>query len=606
MAETPADRKERRRFKIPRVRIPRLRTFSSFAFGYWRGASGTGAWLRTLSVIGLILCSLAVQIGINQWNAKFFNALQNKDGEALFHYALMFLGLLAAGVAVAVAMVVARIGLQIAWRRWLTSTLVSSWLKDRRFYQLNFFEGDHDCPEARIVDDAHLATEPVVDFGVGILNAVLVTGSFVLILWNVGGSYTLELNGSSFTIPGYLVVAVLIYSTLTSLATVLVGRPIVTSMQNKNQAEAKLRFELTRIRENAESIALIRGETKERQNIFQCIKEFSDRWRLVRNHQAMITIISNGNAIFAPVVPLLIGWPKYVSGDLTLGELMQAAAAFGQVQFALNWLVENFIRLAQWKASARRVENLMTAMSELSEVLRDEEGNLIVIEKSATEKDLALIELSVAQSSGVAIIDDAEITIQRGEKVLIEGESGTGKSTLIRAIAGLWPWGAGIIRIPADAKVMFCPQRPYIPLGTLRAAATYPDPPIMVDDEILRKALVRCGLKYLIPRLDDQDVSWDKTLSGGEQQRLAFVRMLVQKPDVLIMDESTSALDEASQESLMGLFKEDLADVTVITVGHRPSLAEYHQRRLILIKQKQKGARLHHAEAHASAQPAPA
>lgn len=575
----------------------RVKKFSSFAFGYWRGASATGAWARTASVIVLIFISLGVQIGINRWNAGFFNALQNKDGDSLLAHAGFFLILLAAGVAVAVAMVLARIGLQIAWRRWLTSNMVSAWLRDRRFYQLNFFEGDHDCPESRIVDDVNQATEPVVDFAVGLLNAVLVTGSFVIILWQVGGSYTLHFNDSSYLIPGYLVVAVIAYTSMTSVLTLLLGRPIVKAMRDKNEAEARLRFELTRIRENAESIALIGGESKEQQTIFRCIKDFSERWRRVRNYQALITIVSNGNAILAPVVPLLIGWPKYVSGDLTLGQLMQAAAAFGQVQVSLNWLVENFIRLAQWKASATRVENLMSAMKTLGEVLRDEEGNLIVIDKTG-QGGIDLINVSVAQSSGRAIIEDAAITIKHGQKVLIEGESGTGKSTLIRAIAGLWPWGTGTIRVPATDTIMFCPQRPYIPLGSLRAAATYPQPPATIDLEAVKRAFVRAGLKYLIPRLDDKDISWDKMLSGGEQQRLAFVRILLHKPDVLIMDESTSALDEASQESLMNLFKEELAHMTVITVGHRPSLADYHEKRLVLTKQDSKGARLqHHAQA---------
>ncbi|MBV9078650.1 MAG: ABC transporter ATP-binding protein/permease, partial [Methylobacteriaceae bacterium] len=405
------------------------------------------------------------------------------------------------------------------------------------------------------------------------------------VLWMVAGSIQL----GPVAVPGYMVFASLAYAALTSAGMVLVGRPLITRVERKNAAEAKFRYELTRVRESAENIALIGGDDDERARLGETFRDLRRRWLSVIAKQAHMTWISNGNSVLAPVVPLLLGAPKYLSGELSLGELMQVATAFTQVQIALNWLIDNAIRLAETLASAQRVVELTDALDGLDATIGTYGSASTIILGFSPDDAIHLEDLCVTQQNGSLMIDGASTVIRRGEKVLVKGESGTGKSTLIRAMAGLWPWGSGRILRPRRADVAFMPQRPYLPLGTLRHALIYPHPDDeRTTDERLVEALRRCGLSHLAPRLDDED-QWDSILSGGERQRLAFARLLVRPPDVIIMDEATSALDELSQARLMSLLREDLADATVLSVGHRPGLEEYHDREIHLVRDEGEG-----------------
>ncbi len=412
---------------------------------------------------------------------------------------------------------------------------------------------------------------------------MLTAGAFVGILWSVGGAITIPVGGG-ISIPGYMVIAAVIYSAIASIPTLIISRTLMHRVAEKNQREAELRYELTRVRESAETIALLAGDKDEEKRLGVTVDTLLDRWVQVATQQARLTWIINGNAAFAPIVPLLLGAPKFLANTLTLGELMQLASAFVQVQVALNWLVDNSIRLAEWNASARRVGALASVLKSFDERIVGERGTTIVLGESPDE-NLHIQNLSVAQTNGDLVIDDPDLVITQGEKVLIKGESGTGKSTLIRAMAGLWPWGAGSILRPANATIEFMPQQPYMPLGTLRRVLEYPKPDVPRSDDDIREALQKCGLEHLHARLDDED-QWQKILSGGEQQRVAFVRTLLKKPDIVIMDEATSALDQLSQARVMSFFEHELQEATLLSVAHRPELEAYHTREIQLTRRE--------------------
>jgi putative ATP-binding cassette transporter len=565
----------------PRRQTSMPRAFWAMASGFWKGRTAREAWLLTLAILALVAVTIGVQYGINRWNRTFFDALDAKDTARVSAEMLVFAGLAAAAVTAMVVQVFCRLTLQARWRRWLSASLAGQWLEERRFYQMNIAAPEIDGPEFRMTDDVRIATEPLVDFAIGLLNAILMAAVFVGVLWTAGGAIT----AFGYTIPGYFVFAAAGYALLTSGLMVVLGRPLIRYTGEKNAAEAQIRYELVRVRENAESIAMIGGEDDEERALGETLDEVLARWKKVVAQQAKMTFIIHGNSVLAPAVPLLLGAPKYLSGEMTLGQLMQLAAAFVQVQIAFNWLVENYIRFAEWEASAGRVVGLWSTFRELA---TGSQGDQRIAIGESCDAALRLKELSVSQHNGRVVINGAEAVFEPGEKILLRGESGSGKSTLIRAIAGLWPWGSGEVLVPKGAHVAFVPQRPYVPHGTLRAALLYPDGGEDVDDKTLQDALRRCGLRHLADRLDDEE-RWDKMLSGGEMQRLAFARLLVQKPEIVVMDEATSALDEASQDSMMSLFHHELAGAMLISVGHRPGLDEYHDRTIELTR-KPRGA----------------
>ncbi len=568
---------------LPRDTRPRTqgtaRVYWALAGGFWRGATARRAWTLTGVTLALVIFNIAVQYGVNKWNAYFFNALERKQSDIALTAIGLFAILAVANATLTVAQLISRMKLQVYWRQWLTERLAERWLADQRFYRLMIVAPDLDAPEFRIADDARIATEPVVDFGSGILNAVLTAVVFFGVLWTVGGTTTI----AGVEIPGFMVLCAVIYSGIMSGSMLLFGRPLIRRIEEKNAAEAQLRIELGRVRENAESIALIGGEADETRGLRTTLQHMVDAWISQIRQLARMSWLTGSNWIVAPVVPLLLEAPNYLAGNMTLGSLMQTAAAFVQVQVALNWLFDNYPRIAEWLASAGRVTGLWAAFGKLDASVGTDAGDRIMIVDSPDDS-LRIEGLSVAQYNGRVVIDEADTVVVPGDRVLLAGESGTGKSTLIRAIAGLWPWGSGRVLIPAGAHMAFLPQRTYIPLGTLRTVLQYPKVHAEVEDKVLADALERCGLHRLVPLLDEED-RWDKQLSGGEQQRVGFARLLVQRPDIVIMDEATAALDTHSQASMMELFQNELAGTTVISVGHRPELEAYHTRKLTLRRQ---------------------
>jgi putative ATP-binding cassette transporter len=562
----------------------RSQRFLRLALGFWSGKTRAHAWLLTSAILFFLFANLGAAIAVNRWNKFFFDALEQKDTETVF----LALGLVAAlailCAAFSVGLLRARMRLQVRWRQWLTRSLIGRWLADRHFYQLTIVQTEADNPEARIAEDTRLAIELLVDFSLGVLNALLAAISFIGILWVVGGSLTV----AGYSIPGYMVFACIVYSLITTVSMFLLGRPLVLRVEEKAAGEAQLRYELTRVKDNAENIALIGGDDDERDRLDVTFSDLVRRWLGVILWQGRMMWLNGANLVLAPVVPLLLGAPKYLSGAMTLGSLMQAAAAFVQVQVALNWLADNAPRLADWFASSHRVTQLSDAIDRLQASLGPiGQGETIKLGPSPDNR-VYLRQLNIALYDGKLMIDGAEAIIAPGEKVLVKGDSGTGKSTLIRAMAGLWPWGSGEILRPEGAYIAFMPQGQYFPLGTLRGALLYPYPEQDVPNEKIRDILMRCGLEHLIPCLDETG-QWSSLLSGGEQQRLAFARVLIHPPDILIMDEPTSSLDELSQFKMMEYMRDLLPDAMVIHAGHRPGLEAFHDREIHLVREKRGG-----------------
>src|ERR1044072_5036820 len=492
---------------------PLVRRFWMTARGFWSSKrSWKVAWLMTAVLIALVVGQLVFQYQLNVWNKAIFDALEKKDAETVLRQAMLFIPLCIGSIAVAVAVVYARMRMQRRWRAWLTEHTMTRWLAKGRYYQLNLIEGDHKNPEARIGDDIRIATEQPVDFAVGILSAVLTSATFMGVLWTVGGNLTIGVSGREFFIPGYLVIAVVLYCFIISGFMTLIARSFVPTAENKNQVEAEFRAALTRVREYGESIAILGGEKEERAGLDGLLAKVIVAWSRMAGQYMRTMFVSHGNFIIASVIPIILCAPKYLAGEMTLGTVMQAAAAFIQVQYAFNWIVDNYPRLAEWAASARRASNLLVALDGLKKIEDSQTGAI-----SRTEgKDAAirLKDVQVSLSDGTVVVDEADVTVNFGEKVLVAGESGTGKSTLVRAIAGLWPWGEGEILIQANAKVFLMPQKPYVPLGTLKRATTYPLSPDEVDDTVARKTLEDVGLGHFVERIDE-DKRWEGMLSGG-------------------------------------------------------------------------------------------
>src|SRR4030088_2163315 len=562
-----------------------LTRFWISARGYWGNNGGRLAWLFSIGLMILIIANVGFQYGINVWNRAIFDAIEKRDPATVFHLTAVFFPLAIGSVVLGVAQVFARMGIQRRWRAWLTHSVVSRWLTNGRYYQLNLVGGDHQNPEYRIAEDLRVATDSPVDFTAGVTSALLSATTFIAVLWTIGGALTVTVAGSTISIPGFLVIAAVLYAAIASGSIMAIGRGFVQVSEDKNQAEAEYRYTLTRVRENGESIALLGGEQEERDGVDKTFTKVLRQWARLAGQHMRTTLVSQGSSLIAPVVPLLLCAPKFLDGSMTLGQVMQAASAFTIVQTAFGWLVDNYPRLADWNACARRIASLMMSLDGLERAEKGDGIGRIKRGETAGDAILSLHDLSVTLDDGTAVVGEAEVVIEPGERLLVAGESGTGKSTLVRAIAGLWPWGGGRIIIKRDARLFLMPQKPYIPLGNLRRAATYPHPADDVEDKLLQDTMDLVGLGHLNDKIEEES-PWDQTLSGGEKQRLAVARLLLHKPDIIVLDEATSALDEKSQDKMMELMTKELPHATVVSVGHRAELEAFHSRKIVLERRK--------------------
>jgi putative ATP-binding cassette transporter len=574
-----------------------VREFMLLSAGFWRGPKASTAWLLSLASISFVLVALAFQIAITLWNRFFFNALESKDGAGVLLGLQLIIALTIAAVASGFTFNQINLRLRLRWREWLTLHLLSEWLVQRRFYQLSISSDAPSNPEYRIAEDLRIATETPADIVYGLSSSLLSGLTFIGVLWLVGGSIDVPLGGATLTIPAYMVIGVLAYSLLSTTIMAIVGRPLIARIETKNAAEAEFRYEVTRVRENSEDIALIGGDRAERRRLAGTFADLAERWIEMINRVSRMTGLTYGNATIAPVIPLLLASPKYLAGQLSLGEVMQLAAAFLIVHQALNWLADNSVRIAEWLASAERVVELAAALDKAREPDTAHTGGRIAFGSSGDDT-IRVVGLAIADPSGASLVEGPEITIRRGEHVLVQGASGSGKSTLVRTLAGLWPWGRGSILLPSGARVSFVLQRPYMPVGTLQEALGYPLGCAGITEETLVRALERCDLGHLARRLADTE-DWSKILSGGEQQRLAFARLLVHPPSIVVLDEATSALDDAAEARMMTIFHDELPAVTVIGVGRRPQHEQFYDRKISLLGVSGRPMRAEHGPAAA-------
>ncbi|MBC9883648.1 ABC transporter ATP-binding protein/permease [Bradyrhizobium sp. INPA01-394B] len=567
-----------------------LTRFWISARGFWSRKGDRLAWPLSIGLVVLIVLTVGFQYGINVWNRAIFDAIEKRDATTVFHLTAVFFPLAIGSIVLGVAQVFARMSIQRRWRAWLTNSVLTRWLTNGRYYQLNLVGGDHKNPEYRIAEDLRVATDSPVDFIAGVTSALLSAATFIVVLWTIGGALTITISGSTINIPGFLVIAAILYAAIASGSILVIGRQFVQVSEDKNQAEAEFRYMLTRVRENGESIALLGGEEEERGGIDRNFTNVLRQWARLAGQHMRTTLVSQGSSLVAPVVPLLLCAPKFLDGSMSLGQVMQAASAFTIVQSAFGWLVDNYPRLADWNACARRIASLMMSLDGLERAEQGDGIGRIKRGETSNETMLELHDLSVTLDDGTAVVGETEVAIEPGERLLVAGESGTGKSTLVRAIAGLWPWGGGSVNFHPDRRLFMLPQRPYVPSGSLRRAVAYPGAEDDWTVEQIGEALHKVGLDHLKEKIEEE-APWDQTLSGGEKQRLAFARLLLHNPDIVVLDEATSALDEKSQDKMMKMVTDELREATIVSVAHRVELEAFHSRKIVLERHKD-GAKL--------------
>lgn len=525
-------------------------------------------------VLAMTLGMVYLNVQFNEWYKLFYNALQARDAHAFWHQLGRFAILAAIFIVLAVYQVYLRQMLQIRWREWLTTRYLKDWLGNQTYYRMELLGGGTDNPDQRISRDLDQFVGQTLTLSIGLLNAVVTLASFVGILWTISGPLVVPVGGTTVTIAGYMVWAAVLYAIAGTWLTHRIGRPLIRLNYDQQRYEADFRFGLVRLRENTEGIALYKGEDGEREILGNSFQYVVKNWWGIMLRQKSLTWFTSFYGQLAVIFPFLVASPRYFAGTISLGVLVQISSAFGQVQGSLTWFVDAYTSLAEWKATVDRLTGFTATMEEHKAA-----GAQPVLTRESGAPDIAVEGLRLALPQGQTLLDSVDLRIEPAQSVLISGPSGTGKSTLFRALAGIWPYGEGTIRMPSDERVLFVPQKPYLPLGTLRTVVSYPQAP--PPDPEITAALESVGLRELCPRLDEEQ-NWALQLSPGEQQRLAAARALLAKPDWLFLDEATSAMDEPAEAKVYEVLRERLPDTALVSIGHRPSLKAFHERRLVL------------------------
>jgi putative ATP-binding cassette transporter len=554
-----------------------LATIWRLGIPYFRSEDSRPGRILLAAVIAIELAVVGVTVLINQWNARFYNALQDRAWDA-FVRELMIFCLLAAGyIVLRVYQLYLNQWLQIRWRRWMTAQYLEHWLAKHNHYRMQMLGDAADNPDQRIAEDIRQFIELGLFIGVGLLGAIVSLGSFVVILWGLSSAAPLTMFGDAWNIPGYLVWAALLYAAAGTLFTHVIGRPLIALNFNQQRYEADFRFNLVRVRENSEQIALLDGEPAERGRLMERFRAVVDNWLLIMQRQKKLTFLTASYNQASVVFPFIVVSPAYFAGHLQLGALTQTASAFNSVQTALSFFVDSYVRIAEWRAVIERLAGFETAIVN-SQTLAATAALTVAPGDAA---GLRLDDVALALPDGRQIVAADDVAIAPRDQVLVNGPSGSGKSTLFRAIAGIWPFGRGKVSVPQDARVMALPQRPYLPIGSLAAAVSYPAEPGAFGTARLRELLTAVGLPALADRLDEE-AHWTRTLSLGEQQRIGIARAILHAPDYLLLDEATASLDEPTEAALYRLLEGRLPEATIVSIGHRSTLAAFHKRRLAL------------------------
>ncbi|MGZ5089919.1 MAG: ABC transporter ATP-binding protein/permease [Burkholderiales bacterium] len=554
------------------------------AVPYWRSEEKVRAWSLLAAIVAMTLGIVYMLVLLNEWNRKFYNALENKNSDDFFALLLQFCVLAAIYIVLSIYRTYLQQMLAVRWRIWLSRQYLGEWLGNRVYYRLELDHLGTDNPDQRIAEDLRLFTNGTLSLSLGLLRETVTIMSFIAILWSVSGPLAFTLSGTHVTIPGYMVWAALLYAIAGSAITYYVGRPLIALNFQQERLEADFRFNLVRMREYAEGVALYKGEATEQKGHLARLERIRQNWYGLMHYTKRLGAFTIGYGQAAVVFPYFVAGHRYLSGAIPLGGLTQIANAFGQVQSSLSWFVDSYTDLANWKASVDRLLTFQHALEQATAEAREQTGDRVTAPAgSALQAEVA--ELAVPGkdgTSGRVILSGAALELKPGEKVLVTGPSGSGKSTLFRMLAGIWPFGRARVRVPGGARLMFLPQKPYIPIGTLRDAVTYPAAAGTYSDDAIRQILRSVTLEKLVDELD-QERNWSLSLSGGEQQRLAIARALLHRPDWLFLDEATSAMDESGERLIYELLRERLPNTAIISIAHRPGVAGYHDRKLVFV-----------------------
>ncbi len=532
------------------------------------------------TVITIELALVGTSVLFNQWRNRFYNALQEKDWDGFVREMIVFCVLATILVALQVYSLYFNQWLQIRWRNWTTKRYLGEWLHDANHYRMQLQGDAADNPDQRISDDVKMFVDSTLGLGVGLLNAVVTLASFVIILWGLSAAAPLHVFGRDLSFPGYLVWAALVYAIFGTALTQWIGSPLVNLDFQQQRLEADFRFSLVRVRENAEQIALLKGEPAERGRLSERFGRVVANWYGIMSRTKRLTAFTQSFGQAAVIFPVILAAPAYFANNIQLGALQQTMEAFGNVQQALSYFVDAYRRLAEWRAVVARLDGFETSIVN-AEKLATDPGSIGA--EPAAGSEIGLRQLLLKLPNGAPLVSSEDLTIRIGERILVTGPSGAGKSTLFRAIAGIWPFGNGSISIPANASLMMLPQKPYFPIEPLHRAIAYPAAAETFSAEQISKVLAEVGLPQLGARLDEE-AHWNRMLSLGEQQRLGLARALLHAPAYLFLDEATASLDEPSEAALYRLLEEKLPATTIVSIGHRSTLQAFHQRTVALVR----------------------